>query len=106
MEQLRHRRREESLRETPRRGARGNGSEEELESDPTGVQVIWGAMAQQMELVGMTVGDAQGLLQQAFNLAPDATALVDGQLVTRDQRLSSGQVLEFVRPAGEKGVGA
>jgi hypothetical protein len=104
MEQLRRRRQEQQPRETPRGGA--PSSEEEPEATPTGVQVIWGAMAQQMELSGMSVGDAHVLLQQAFNLAPEVTALVDGRLATGDHRLVSGQVLEFVRPAGEKGVAA
>ena len=102
MEQLRRRRREQPPRERPHGGA--PSSEEEPEGDPTGVQVIWGAMAQQMALAGMRVGDARALLQQAFNLAPEVTVLVDGRPVTGAHRLASGQVLEFVRHAGEKGV--
>ena len=102
MEQLRRRPREQAPREVPRSGP--PGSEEEPQGATTDVQVIWGAMAQQMALAGMTVGDAQALLQQAFNLAPEVTALVDGRLARGDHRLASGQVLEFVRPAGEKGA--
>jgi hypothetical protein len=102
MEQLRRRRRDQPQREIPRGGT--PGSEEEPESLSTGVQVIWGAMAQQMELAGMTVGEAQRLLRPAFGLAPQATALVDGRLAGNDDRLASGQVLEFVRAAGEKGI--
>jgi proteasome-associated ATPase len=102
MEQLRRRRREQPQREIPRGGT--PGSEEEPESDATGVQVIWGAMAQQMELAGMTVGEAQQLLRPAFGLAPEATPLVDGRLAGSGDRLASGQVLEFVRAAGEKGA--
>jgi hypothetical protein len=104
MEQLRRRRREQPPREMPRGEA--PSSEGEPEGHPTGVQVIWGAMAQQMELGGMTVGDAHALLQPAFNLAPEVAVLVDGRLATGDHRLASGQVLEFVRHAGEKGVAA
>ena len=102
MEQLRRRRREQPQREMARGGT--PGSEEEPESDAAGVQVIWGAMVQQMELAGMTVGEAQRLLRPAFGLAPDATPLVDGRLAGNDDRLASGQVLEFVRAAGEKGA--
>ena len=102
MEQLRRRRREQPQREMPSSGT--PGSEEEPESGATGVQVIWGAMAQQMELAGMTVGEAQRLLRPAFGLAPEATPLVDGRLAGSDDRLASGQVLEFVRAAGEKGT--
>jgi hypothetical protein len=101
MEQLRRRRREQPPREIPRGGPQS--SDEESEDPGTDVQVIWGAMAQQMSLAGMTVGDARALLQQAFNLAPEVMALVDGRLARGGHRLASGQVLEFVRPAGEKG---
>jgi hypothetical protein len=101
MEQLRRRRREQLPREIPRGGT--PSSDEESEGPGTDVEVIWGAMAQQMSLAGMTVRDARTLLQQAFNLAPGVTALVDGRLARGDHQLASGQVLEFVRPAGEKG---
>jgi hypothetical protein len=102
MERLRRRRSEQPRPELPLGGA-PNG-DEEPETGSTGVQVIWGAMAQQMELAGMTVGEAQRLLRPAFNLAPEATVLVNGRMAGDDQRLLSGQVLEFVRHAGEKGA--
>jgi hypothetical protein len=75
-------------------------------SEPGGaVQVIAGPTAESLELAGMSVGEAYGLLRVPFNLAPMVTALVNGRPVEADHRLALGDVLEFTRPAGEKGAG-
>jgi len=76
------------------------------DAEPSGtVQVIWGPTAEGLDLGGMTVGDAYRLLRVPFHLAPMVTALVNGTAVDAEHRLAAGDVLEFTRPAGEKGVG-
>lgn len=74
--------------------------------EPVGVQVIWGALTERMELEGMTVADAERLLRGPFRIAPRSRAVVNGRPVALDHRLAAGEVLEFVRRAGEKGARA
>ena len=70
------------------------------------VQVIWGASADSFDLAGMSVGDAHRMLRAALNIAPAVAALVNGRAAEADHRLTAGDVLEFARPAGEKGARA
>ena len=51
----------------------------------------------------MTVRTARGELEERMNIDPDAVAVVDGVEVDPDVTLREGQVLNFVKPAGEKG---
>ena len=76
----------------------------EVPAPPASVQVIFGPMADRMDVQGMTVGEAYGLLRHTLNL-PDGnvTALVNGEESNGDRRLQAGETLEFVRIAGEKG---
>lgn len=69
------------------------------------VRLVAGADVQEMDLAGRRVADARAVAQAIFAVRGDATALVDGREVTEDQLLAAGQVLEFVRYAGEKGAG-
>ena len=71
-----------------------------------GVQVIWGADAQTYDLAEMTVGEVYGMLQAPLNIAPAVAALVNGNATDAGHQLAVGDVLEFARPAGEKGAGA
>ena len=72
----------------------------------SGVQVIWGASTDSFDLAEMTVGDAHRMLGAPLNIAPAVAALVNGRAADADHRLTAGDVLEFARPAGEKGVRA
>jgi hypothetical protein len=67
------------------------------------VQVIWGPIAENMAVGGMSVGDVRGLLQGPYNIPPQAAALVNGEPVGGSHRLAVGDVLEFARASGEKG---
>ena len=51
------------------------------------------------------VGAARRALQQVFNIPADATAFVGGVAVGEDQMLVDGDILEFVRQYGFKGLG-
>jgi hypothetical protein len=69
------------------------------------VQVIWGPIAENMAVGGMSVGDVRGLLQGPYNIPPQAAALVNGERVGAGHQLAAGDVLEFARASGEKGAG-
>lgn len=67
------------------------------------VEVVHGVYAHSLPLVGMTIGQARGELAERMNIDPAAIAVVDGTPVTEDTILTEGQVLTFVKHAGEKG---
>lgn len=70
------------------------------------VEVIHGVYAHSLPLSGMTVGQARTELADRMNIDPESMAVVDGHEVADDTILGEGQVLNFVRHAGEKGAGA
>jgi len=67
------------------------------------VQVISGASVQTLALAGLQVSQARELVATILRIDPRAPVLVDGQPVRPDYRLASGDTLEFVHQAGEKG---
>ena len=69
-----------------------------------GVTFVWGSQCLTLEIQGMTVGDAWRALREPYNVAPGVNALVNGRLADPEHRLSEGELLEFIRPAGEKGA--
>lgn len=69
------------------------------------VKVIYGVHALEAALAGRTVGSVREALAQPLNISPQAVTLVDGREVGADHVLGQGELLEFVRYAGEKGVG-
>jgi hypothetical protein len=70
------------------------------------VQVIYGVHSLEAGLAGRTVGSVREALAQPMNISPRAVALVNGQEVDATHVLTPGELLEFVRYAGEKGLGA
>jgi hypothetical protein len=75
-----------------------------LDRPPQQVRVIAGADVQEMDLVGRTVGEGRTVALALFGIRPDAEALVDGRNAREDQVLGAGQVLVFVKHAGQKGA--
>lgn len=67
------------------------------------VEVIHGVYAHSLPLAGMTIGQARAELAERMNLAPDAIAVLDGRQAGDDTVLAEGQVLNFIKHAGEKG---
>ena len=67
------------------------------------VKVIYGVHAIEATLAGRTVLSVREALAQPLNISPRAVALVNGQEVDSTHVLSQGELLEFVRYAGEKG---
>ena len=67
------------------------------------VEVIHGVYAHSLPLSGMTVGQARAELEDRMNIDPEAIPVVDGRQVPEDTVLHESNVLNFVKPAGEKG---
>ncbi len=51
------------------------------------------------------MGEVQTLLETAYNIAPGVGVNVNGVEAGADTVLATGDSLEFVRAAGEKGAG-
>lgn len=73
------------------------------EEEASKVKVVYGVHALEASLAGRTVQSVREALAQPLNISPHAVALVNGQEVESGRVLSPGEVLEFVRYAGEKG---
>ena len=74
---------------------------------PAGSSAVWvqyGSMSESFDLAGMTVGEARGLLERPYRIAPEAQVTVNGSDPAADQRLRAGDRVEFVRRSGEKGA--
>jgi hypothetical protein len=69
------------------------------------VRVIYGVHSLDVNIAGRGVGEVRATLRQALNIGPQAVAVVDGREVLESYILQAGEVLEFVRLAGEKGSG-
>ena len=67
------------------------------------VEVIHGVYAHSLPLAGMTVRQARAELEDRMNIDPEAVAVIDGLEATEDAVLTEGQVLNFLKAAGEKG---
>ncbi len=67
------------------------------------IRIIYGVHSLEVNIAGRSVGEVRAQLSQALNIGPRAIAVVDGREVAETHILDSGQVLEFVRLAGEKG---
>lgn len=67
------------------------------------VKVVYGVHALEASLAGRSVQGVREALAQPLNISPQAVALVNGQEVEAGHVLGAGELLEFVRYAGEKG---
>jgi hypothetical protein len=67
------------------------------------VKVVYGVHTIAASLAGRTVQGVREALAQPLNISPQAVALVNGQEVEAGHVLNAGELLEFVRYAGEKG---
>ncbi len=67
------------------------------------VKVLYGVHALEASLAGRTVLSVREALAQPLNISPRAVALVNGEEVDGTHVLVPGELLEFVRYAGEKG---
>ena len=90
----------------PRSVLTGNEPEfENLDQQPAGITVISGASIQSLPLEGLSIARARALAGAILHIDPQATILVNGQPANEDYSLMTGDALEFVHHAGEKGSG-
>ena len=68
------------------------------------VDVTHGVYAHSLPLAGMTVRHARAELEERLNIDPEAIPIVDGEEADEDMVLVEGQMLNFVKHAGEKGT--
>jgi hypothetical protein len=69
----------------------------------TSVQVISGASVQVLDLAGLQVSQAREVVRHILRLDQNTAVLVNGNPIRDTYRLTSGDTLEFVHHAGEKG---
>ncbi len=67
------------------------------------VLVSHGTFAEELPVGGMTVAQVRSRFRDRLSIHPQAMALLAGHAVDDDTIVEQGQVLTFVRPAGEKG---
>ena len=80
------------------------GGDDDVDTCET-VHITWGALIQDLDVVGMTAGEVQAEVQDAYHMAPGVRINVNGVEAGADTVLVAGDALEFVRAAGEKGGG-
>ena len=65
--------------------------------------VSHGPYAEQLPVSGMTVGEIRQRYRDRFDIDPQSTPVLDGGVADEKTAVQPGQVLSFVRRAGEKG---
>ena len=69
------------------------------------VTVISGIYAQSFPLAGVSIREVRRRLTERMKILTKAVAIVDGKQADEETRLAGGEVLTFVRLAGEMGAG-
>jgi len=69
----------------------------------TTVQISCGASTGRFPVVGKTVAEVGEIMREVLNVSKLSTGLVNGKEVEGNYTLKSGDVLEFLKPAGKKG---
>lgn len=73
--------------------------------EPSGlVTVAVGPYVERLPVGNSTVGEIRQRFRQRFDIDPRSQAVVDGNEVSDDTVLRTGQVLMFVHKSGEKGL--
>ena len=96
-------------RERQRAITRGSGPGSDFFGDSEPAQggetvlVSHGTFAEELPVGGMTVAQVRSRFRDRLAIHPQAIALLGGHAVDDDTIVGQGQVLTFVRPAGEKG---
>jgi hypothetical protein len=72
-------------------------------ADNTDAYVASGPYAEQLPVGGMSVGEIRRRYGDRFDLHPESQAILDGNPAAEDATVQPGQMLMFIRRAGEKG---
>jgi hypothetical protein len=67
--------------------------------------VAHGVFMEQIPVAGMSVGEIRRRFADRFDIDPRSVAQLDGRSADEQTVVRSGQVLMFIRQAGEKGCG-
>jgi hypothetical protein len=95
---------QERQRERTARGpARGGGFWDGEPDDGGTATVSHGPYAEELPVAGLEVGQIRERFHDRFDIDPVSQAYVNGSPVADDTVLRTGQLLVFMRPAGEKG---
>src|SRR5687767_10076779 len=76
------------------------------DSDPTMVTVSHWPYCERLPVARMTVAAVRDRYRERFDIDPQSSATLDGNEVDGETVIEAGQVLMFVRRAGEKGASA
>lgn len=88
-----------------RRGGVGGGLGNVFEGDDGRlVTVSHGPYAERLPVGEMTVREIRARYQDRLDIDPDSQAVVDGREVGEDVVVRGGEMVMFVRKAGEKGA--
>jgi hypothetical protein len=71
---------------------------------PESVLISSGLHAAEFPVSGMNVAEIRRRLADRLDIDPESQAVVDGHFVSNETVVTAGQVLSFMRHAGEKGL--
>ncbi len=94
----------EKLRTREDRGGGPRGLDDGVPVTPGLVTVNHGLHTEQLPVGNQTVGEIRRRYRDRFDIDPLSTAVLDGIEVGNDTVVRPGQMLMFMRKAGEKGA--
>ncbi len=69
------------------------------------VKITCGANTQELDgVAGKTLGEVKGQVSDVLNVPSPVQAIIGGANVGDDYQLKEGDVIELVKPAGDKGL--
>ena len=76
------------------------------EDTDTAVKVVYGVNELSLDLGGKSIRGIWKMLEQVLNLPRETTVRVNGQVVADDHIVRPGDEIDFLKPAGVKGLAA
>jgi sulfur carrier protein ThiS len=76
------------------------------EDTDTAVKVVYGVNELSLDLGGKSIRGIWKMLEQVLNLPRETTVRVNGQIVADDHIVRPGDEIDFLKPAGVKGLAA
>lgn len=96
---------QERRRETRTTVTLGGDSPFDDAGEPNGLATVsHGPYAETLPVAGMSVGEVRRRFGDRLDIDPEAVAVVDGREVGDGHSVTDGQLVTFVRRAGEKGA--
>lgn len=76
------------------------------EDTDSAVKVVYGVNELNLDLAGKSIRGIWKMLEQVLNLPRETTVRVNGQVVADDHIVRPGDEIDFLKPAGVKGLAA